>query len=336
MTGSIILILVVLLLIILAGLFSGAEIGMYQISRLRLRLGIEKKKLSFVLLGRTLRDRQAFLLSMLTGTNLAHYLATSIITILLLSRLQNEHTAELSATALTAPVLFVFSELIPKNIFFYRADVVMPRIAPFLFLFHKFFNFCAIVPLLKSLSRIFARLVGSRHFCEEAIPPAHQPYIKAILQETHEEAFLSPVQTDIMNRLAEISHLTIKSVMTPVSETQPVDVNSGKSLLLDILGRCAYTRLPVYERQLANFIGFINIYDCLSSEEEFDDLRSFVEPIRKLSADTTVPDAISIMQNENQKIVLVTRTGYAGRQKPIGIVTMKDLVEELLGELAEW
>jgi CBS domain containing-hemolysin-like protein len=42
------------------------------------------------------------------------------------------------------------------------------------------------------------------------------------------------------------------------------------------------------------------------------------------------------MQSESQKIVLVTRIGHAGRETPIGIVTMKDLVEELLGELAEW
>ena len=52
--------------------------------------------------------------------------------------------------------------------------------------------------------------------------------------------------------------------------------------------------------------------------------------------DITVIDAIDYMRKENQKILLVTRAGLAGREKPLGIVTMKDLVEELLGELAEW
>jgi CBS domain containing-hemolysin-like protein len=49
-----------------------------------------------------------------------------------------------------------------------------------------------------------------------------------------------------------------------------------------------------------------------------------------------VTDAIHIMQSEKHKIVLVTRSGRGGREWPIGIVTMKDLAEELLGELAEW
>ena len=45
---------------------------------------------------------------------------------------------------------------------------------------------------------------------------------------------------------------------------------------------------------------------------------------------------MNIMQKENHKIVLITRTNRTGHERPIGIVTMKDLVEELLGELAEW
>ena len=83
-------------------------------------------------------------------------------------------------------------------------------------------------------------------------------------------------------------------------------------------------------------IGFINIYEALSSTEQFAELHNFVKPIRKLAANTAVTDAINIMRNENQKIVLVMRKTHVGRERPIGIVTMKDLVEELLGELAEW
>jgi CBS domain containing-hemolysin-like protein len=74
----------------------------------------------------------------------------------------------------------------------------------------------------------------------------------------------------------------------------------------------------------------------LCSTGQFSSLHGFVKPIRKLSAETTVSDAIKVMQSGNEKIVLVTKAGPLGRENPVGIVTMKDLAEELLGELSEW
>jgi len=336
MTNRIVLILVAVFAVILSGLFSGAETGIYQLSRLRLRLGIEKRRLSFVILGKTVRDSAGLLLSILIGNNLTHYIVTSIVTYILLKQMEVEHTAELFATLITAPTLFVFSELIPKTIFFYRADSVMPYIAPVLFAFHKLFSWCGVVPLLKIFSRIFAKLIGLPIPAKTVMAAVRRPHIKAIIQDTREEGFLSSVQIDIINRLVGISNISITSVMTPINKAATVERNSDKSALLEKLKKCAFTRLPVVDRWPANIVGFVNIYDCLSSPEQFTNIDNFIKPIRKLRAGTTVIDAINIMQSENQRIVLVTRIGHAGRERPIGIVTMKDLVEELLGELAEW
>jgi putative hemolysin len=336
MVNSAVLISAIVFFIILAGLFSGAETGLYRLSRLRLRLGVEKKRLSFVILGRCLHDSSGLLLSMLIATNLAYYLVTSIVTYVFLMKAGTEHSAELFATLLTAPMLFVFSELIPKNIFFYRADSLMPYLSPVLYVFHKVLSFCGIIPVLKFISGFFVRLAGAPSSTKSVITSAQRHKVQAILQDTHEEGILSSVQTDIINRLVSISNIRIRSVMIPVNHVQTIDVNSDNSAVLNKLKKCAFTRLPVIEDRAEEIIGFINIYETLSSSEQFINLHKFVEPIRKVDANTTVTDAINIMQKENQKIVLVMKIGRAGQEKPIGIVTMKDLVEELLGELAEW
>jgi putative hemolysin len=336
MVNSIVLILITAFVVILSGLFAGAETGMYKLSRLRLRLAIEKKRVSSILLGKCIHDSTALLLSMLVGTNLAHYLITSIVTYMLLSEVKAAHTAELSATLITAPVLLVFGELIPKNVFFYRADVLMPLFAPVLYVFHKFFIGCGVVPLLKFVSGIFARLTGSPGRAATMTSVAQKAHIQAIISETREEGILSSVQTDIINRLVGISHITLRSVMIPLQKVEMVDVGSDNTVLLNKFKEFAFTRLLVADKQRTNILGFISIYEVLGSNEKFTDLRDFISPIRSLHAETTVLDAMNIMQRENQRIVLVTRMGRGGQARPIGIVTMKDVIEELIGELTEW
>ena len=336
MVDEMALVLVAAFMVIVSGLFAGAETGMYRLSRLRLRLGIEKKKLSYIILGEAMDDSTGLLLSMLIGTNLTHYLVTSIVTYMLLRKVAGAYTAELSATLLTAPTLFVFAELIPKNIFFYRADSLMPYCAPVLLAFHKLFTWSGAVPLLKLLSRVFARLTHSAPASKTVTTGVWPRHIRAIFRDTQEEGVLSRVQAEIINRLVSISNIPIRSVMTPISKVEMVDVNSDRARLLDKLKRCPFTRLPVYEGEATNIVGFINIYEALGPAERLADLRSFVKPIRRLSADTIVTEAINIVQREHQRIVLVARVGHTGREKPVGIVTMKDLVEELLGELTEW
>jgi len=336
MIETIILISLFVLSVILAGLFAGSETGMYQLSRLRLRFGVEQKRFSFVVLSKVLRNSSALLLTILLSTNLLHYAATSIVTFMLLRSVGSGHTAEIFATLITAPTLFVFSELIPKNIFFYRADSLMPYVSGVLFVFHKFLTWCGVIMVLEAFSNWFAKLTGSASLSRVAIRSTRQPYIKAIYEETREEGFLSPTQMEILNRVEGISHLSIKSVTTSLNKTQMVSRNIGRSELLKKLESCVYTRLPVYYLSSSNVVGFVDIYQCLAAAKEFSSLSQFVSPIRKLACDTSVTDAINIMQDEGQKIVLVTRSGHLGRERPIGIITMKDLAEELLGELVEW
>ena len=336
MANKMLLVLIAVLTVILSALFAGAETGIYQLSRLRLRLNIEKKRLPSIILDKVMRDGTGLLLSILIGNSLTHYIVTSIVTYMLLTQARSPHAAELFATLVTVPILFVFAEVIPKNIFLYRADLLMPYLSPILYAFHKLLNLCGAIPLLKFILGLFGRLAGSTSSTKTVITSVQRHKVQAILQDTHEEGILSSVQTDIINRLVRISNVRMRSVMIPINNVQTVALNCDNSALLDKLKKHAFTRLPVVEGRPGNIVGSVNIYEALSSSEQFTDLRNFIKPIRKLDADTAVTDAINIMQRENQKIVLVTRAARAGRERHLGIVTMKDLVEELLGELAEW
>ncbi len=262
MSNSLALMLAFVFLVAMSGLFAGAETGIYQLSRLRLRLGIEKKRLPFVMLGRCLHDGQGLLLAMLIGNNLVNYLATSIVTGLFLSRVTTEHAAELFATLATVPVLFVFGELIPKNVFFFRADALMPYVSPVLYVFHKVLRGCGIIPVLKLISGLFARLTGLGDSSRSMITSTQRHKVRALLRDTHEEGILSSVQSDIVGRLVNISHVRMRSVMIPINDVETVDADSDRKALLDKLRKCAFTRLPVAEGEPGNISGFVSIYEA--------------------------------------------------------------------------
>lgn len=331
---------VVLLLAIMAfgfsSVFSGLETGIYRLSRLRLRLAAETGGLRHKMLNSVMRDGPGLLLSLLVANNLANYLATSCVTILFLAVARSEHAAELYATLATAPLLFVFAESIPKSLFLYRADALTAWLAPLLFVTHRILTFCGAVPLLRLASQAFARLTGAPLSSRKMIASTQSHQVRAILRDTHEEGLLSSVQSDIIDRIINIPGLRLRAVMVPLAQVQSVGIRSDRTVLLNKLRRHAYTRLLVWDGTSANIAGFINIYDVLSSDREFEGLADFVQPIRRLPAETSVIDAIDIMRRERLEIVLVTRTRRSGQDAPVGIVTMKDLVEELTGELAQW
>ena len=149
-------------------------------------------------------DSTGVIFSMLLGSNLAANIATSLVTYMFLRANQTQINAEFYATLIMVPMLFVFANLIPKNVYFYMADWLMPRLAPLAFAIHRIFVICGAVGLLKLLSRLFARLAGAQTVSEQIVSAAQRHHIRQIIQETQEEGMLSPVQTQIIERLVNM------------------------------------------------------------------------------------------------------------------------------------
>ena len=326
-------ILLILLGTFLAGCFAGSETGIYCLSRFRLRLAI-KNKFSFApLLGKLVSDTQGLILSLLIGTNLTHYLITSIVTYMFLSASRTSHTAEIYTTIIMTPILFVFSELIPKNIFMHHADALLPRLSPGIWIFHKICTLTGIVPLLKFLSRSLNRLMKSPLAAQPLAISLGRGHLSQIIHETTEEGILSPAQHDIINQIVNLPNIPVSAVMTPVNKVESAELRSSRSLILDFFRQTRFTRLPIYENNKSNIIGFINIYEVLASESDFDTLQDLVEPIVSISQDTSVAEALYFMRDKKHRIAMVTR--FPESKKIVGIITIKDLIEELLGELTK-
>jgi CBS domain containing-hemolysin-like protein len=327
-------ILIFLIALLFSGLYSGSETGMYQMSRLKLRLGVAQKKVRYKLLSRVMKSGNSFLISILIGNNLANYIATSLVTTYLVSKLTNTANVEIAAAAIIAPVLFIVGEVVPKNLFFFRADALMPAMAPVMYLSHKIFTFSGVVPLLQRVSEVLSRICGGEK-TEQSMTKAQRHHLAVMLQETGEERVLSLVQRQMLERLLNINSIGVKSVMVPFSDVAVIDVESDRYAVINALRKWEFTRILVYEKQRDNVIGYLNIYQCLGKNDSFDNLRPYIRCIENIEAGTTVAETLNLMKAKGLKIAVVGHFVH-GIRKIDGIVTMKDIVEEFVGELAAW
>ena len=309
----------------LSALCSASETGVYRISKVNLRVEAEHGNKLSILLRNMLEDTNALIYSILLANNVFNYAATMMATFVFVA--YSKQNPEYYATMFTIPILFVFGEVLPKNLFYIRADALMNFVTLPLWIIHRFFCLLGITPLMDKLAAVIAKIFrmpsNARSFSNV------RSTINIISDETHHEGLFSRVQWDIMNRLTCISHTTISTVMVSFDSAVMVSADATKKVLMDMLTKYPYTRLIVYKGDRHNIIGYVNVYKALNCNEEAFDLSRFVNIIKPLSADTTVIDAIKAMHNQGLRIAMVTN-----QNRNIGFITIKDLAEELTGELS--
>ncbi len=327
----IILIIIILCGILLAGFFAGTESGIYRMSRSVLRLGIEQKKRFFGALGRLIGDAHSVILSTLVGVNLATYLTTSCTAYLYLDICGDSNMAEFYTVLIITPVMFVFAELIPKNLFVHYADRLMPPFAFVLWFFHRIFTYTGISPLLRLFARVFA-FIGSPDDSDVVSAVAmERHHIPQIMRENIEDGHLSRIQSEMIDRLINMPNVQVREVMIPISRVRMLKLESTRAELIDMLRQCEFTKFPVYQGSQNNIVGVVNIYDCLASNLPDTAVGDNVVPAVKIADQRPLLDTINLMRASKQSMAIITHT--YGHAAPVGIVTMKDLVEEFIGEL---
>ncbi|MFI4910676.1 MAG: CNNM domain-containing protein [Sedimentisphaeraceae bacterium JB056] len=311
--------------IVLSALCSGSETGVYKISKVNLRINAEHGGKLSIILRNMLEDTNGVIFSILIANNVFNYSATTIATYLFATYYEN--SGEYYAALVTTPLLFVFGEVIPKNLFFLRANTLMAFVTLPLWVIHRLLCVLKITPVMKLMANVMSKLFK--------MPTSGRSYtnirstINIISDETRHEGLLSHVQWDIMNRMTGISNTTIASVMVPVDYVVMVSVTTTKEELRDILRKHPYTRILVYKNNKQDIIGYLNLYKALNSSYEDFNITELTKELKELPAQMPVIDAIKEMNHKNLRMALVSHK----RQK-IGIITIKDLAEELTGELS--
>lgn len=324
------LLLGVLIAVALSAFFSGMETGIYCLNRVRLRVRAEQNEPRARRLAALLEKPEELVITALLGTNVADYLATVCLTALLLRLLQNPSLAEIYATAVLTPVILVFGGVIPKDWFRRESDRLMYLLALPLLWCRRLARATGLVWALGLLTRRLVRRIDPlRPGLEAELLPRAR--IRLLLSEGAASGGLSAFQRETLERVLNISQVRLTKVMVPRQRAVIVPVTISREDLLRVARMAHFSRLPTYRDDPRKIIGIVNVYHVLTDDRPRP-IAEYVQEVTRLRATETVPAALRKMQQARQVMAIVVDEA----DNCLGLLTIKDLVEEIVGELEAW
>ena len=320
---------VIFVMICLSAYFSASEIAFNTSNKMRLRkaadCGCKSAKIAYGISEKFTTALSAILI----GNNLAN-IAVSTCTTLIVMNLFADHVALAStiATILVTVVILIFGEIIPKVLSKQNADVIVRIIAiPTRILTIILSPFVFLVMLLLFILR---KIWGCDHKCDE--PTVTEEELVSIIDTIEQEGVINEEQGELLQSTLEFSDTTIEKIMTPRIDMTAMDIDDDPAEIATLLSDTSqYSRLPVYEDSIDNIIGVLSLtrYYKATLNESNPDIRSLLLKPCKLHKTMKLPAALAKLREAKMHLAIVIDE-FGGT---LGVVTMEDILEELVGDI---
>lgn len=317
-------ILLITFFIILAGFFSGSETAFISLNRLKLRSQAQKNDRKALLILKMLENPDRLLGTTLVGTNISVICASIVLTTFLFTKFSLRN--ETLVTFILTPVILIFGEMIPKAVFRQKAD----RLGVNLIFVLKFFSLILfpIVTIVTSFSKLILKIGKKAENRKNLSLFVTRDELKYLIRESEKEGIVEPHERSIIYHIFDFGAKRLKDVMIPLEQIKSVDLGMSISEFKELARKCFFSRFPVYDEARNFFIGLIYILDVLHEEEKAVSLRNFLRPILFFNEEDLIDGALFKLQSEKQHMAIVLDVNH----RPAGLVTIKDLLDELAGE----
>ena len=317
-------IVLIIILIMMSAFFSAAETAFSSVNRIRLKSmadgGSRGAERALVIL----KKYDKVLTTILIGNNIVNIAMSSIATMLAVTLL-GEQYGSLAATIATTLIVLTFGEVMPKSIAKDFAEPICIGISAVLsFLMVIFTPFSAFFIMLKKGVSKLVHKKSSVSVTEEEL--------MAIIDEIEDEGVLEQQESNLVRSALQFDEITVDEIITPRVSITAVEVTDSAEEVREKFLSEEYSRMPVYEKTLDNIIGIITEKDFFKEyEHKGSDLT-----VRELMQETIyiphllkISEVLKMMQKKkcHMSVVLDQHGGT------LGIVTMEDLLEELVGEI---
>lgn len=305
---------------------SGVEMGCYALNRVRLAVRAERQNDRPA---RILRDElgkpDRLITTLLVTNNIFNSLAALAITqVLSYFELSALETVVINIAILT-PVLLIVGDTIPKELFRQQADRALYAFAVPLKLTRLLLSVIGIVPLVVWFNRLAERWSGLRKETDSLIEPRQR--LATLLRETQAHGVLSEAQTSLVDRVLNLRRMTVADELVPWARVRTIPAHWETRRASRLLAGVPHAWLPVVNAD-AKVIGVVRQTDLHLRHAE--PLSSLIRQPARLDPATGVYDALAMLRAAEAPVGIVESGG------PIGFVSIKDLVEPLTGDLADF
>ncbi|MEM6392717.1 MAG: CNNM domain-containing protein [Planctomycetota bacterium] len=312
-----------------SALYSGMETGAYRINRVRLHIRLQRGDRRVRSLDRLLKNPTLLLATLLIGNNLANYMGTASLSVILDAQSLAEWQVILLNTAIVTPMLFVFGEVLPKDLFSRFSDALMPRLAWVLRASEVVYTALGLVPVVRGFGAAVLRLTGKR----ESVRVTHpRRTFHTLVREGVGYGLISDEQSALADRVLQLAGKTVADEMTPWAEAVTVGAGDPVESVWELIDRSGRSRLPVLGDD-GRVVGVLNTLEVLfAGREASGEVGGVMGPVVRLEGEMPLRSGLARMQAEHVGLAVVV--GEDG--EPAGLVTVKDLVEPVTGELTSW
>lgn len=314
-------IIVIVILIFLSAYFSATETAFTSINKIRLKnmAGDGDKKAARVL---NLSEKYDKLLTtILIGNNIVNITMTSIATVLFVELMGPYGPT--AATVVITVVVLIFGEITPKNIAKEMPESFAMVSAPIL---------KKLMTLLTPINFIFTKWkqLIARIFNLTSTDAITEDEILTMVEEAESAGSIEERHSELIQNAIEFYVLKAEDVMTPRPKMRAIEANCSKEELAELFRETGYSRVPVYEEDIDKIIGVINqkdFHNYISGTNR--GISEYVMPVVFVSTAIKISDLLKKMQQVKTHMAIVIDE-YGGTE---GLVTMEDIIEELVGEI---
>ena len=320
-------IIVLFILVLLSGFFSSAETAIISVNKIRIRSMVEEDVKNAALVAKIIEDSRKFISTVLIGNNVVNISASALATTFVSSLFGNVYIG--IGTGILTMIILVFGEVLPKTIASIHSEELSLAYAPVLLFLMKIFT--PLVFLLNIISGGILKIFGVDP--DKITSGITENELLTYVEVSHEEGIIENEEKEMITNVVGFGDSLVKDVMVPRVDMYTISDDINYDELLFAFEKDKYSRLPVYQENVDNIIGIVYLKDVAfykGDKTEFK-IESILRPANFTYEFKKTSELLIEMRNSSLSMCIVLDEYGAA----VGLITLEDLLEEIVGEIRD-